>query len=156
MRRGRVIDPASLRVIWSGPARPGSGGRRNRGRRVDRHLGFVRKHRAKDLLEGEEVDADVPGLEVVAGAVPPTGVETDMVRVVVAAEREREPFERDSIELTRVAIGLLDLADQGAVHRARPSVAPSRGCRRPPSGPAPSVRARRLQGIPYTSPPAPV
>ena len=44
--------------------------------------------------------------------------------VVVATEREREPVDRDAIELSRVAIRLLDLADQGAVHRGATSVAP--------------------------------
>ena len=43
-----------------------------------------------------------------------------MVRVVVATEREREAIDGDPIELSRVAIRLLDLADQGAVHRVQP------------------------------------
>src|SRR5258706_1075964 len=57
---------------------------------------------------------------------PLAGVETDMVRVVAAADRQSEPVEGDSIELAGVAVRLLDLADQGAVHQARPS-SPRRG-----------------------------
>src|SRR5207344_786520 len=49
-----------------------------------------------------------------------------VVGVVVAAERERQAIDRDPIELAGVAIRLFDLADQGAVHLARPS--------RPPRG----------------------
>ena len=63
------------------------------------------------------MDARVPALEIVAGAVPRTGVETDVVRVVIAAEGEREPIDGDPVQLARVAIRLLDLADQRAVHR---------------------------------------
>ena len=69
------------------------------------------------------MDARPPALEVVAGAAPLTGVEPDVMGVVVATEREREPVDRDPIELSRVAIRLLDLADQGAVHRGATSVA---------------------------------
>ena len=78
----------------------------------------------------------LPSFEVVAGAVPLAGIEADVVGVVVAAERERNAIDRDAIELAGVAIRLLDLADQGAVHLARPS-RPHAGRWRPPSGPAP-------------------
>src|SRR5215203_5115804 len=71
----------------------------------------------------------LPTVEIVAGAVPLTGVEADMVRVVVTAERERDPVDRDAIELARVAVRLLDLADQGAVHRRIPPQ-PARGASR--------------------------
>src|SRR5439155_23546965 len=67
-----------------------------------------------------DMDARLPTVEVVACAVPLSGVETDMVRVVVTADRERESVDRDPIELARVAVRLLDLADQGAVHRRIP------------------------------------
>jgi hypothetical protein len=80
------------------------------------------QHHAHDLLEGEEMDAGTPALEIVAGAMPRTGVETDMVGVVVATEGEREAVDRDPVQLARVAIRLLDLADQGAVHRRGPSM----------------------------------
>src|SRR5215210_339638 len=52
-----------------------------------------------------------------------------MVSVVVATEREGEPVDRDAIELSRVAICLFDLADQGTVHRRIPPalLGPSRG-----------------------------
>ena len=43
---------------------------------------------------------------------PLSGVEGDVVDVVIATEREGEPVDRDAIELSRVAIRLLDLADQ--------------------------------------------
>src|SRR4249919_2370157 len=69
------------------------------------------------------MDARPPTLEVVAGATPLTAVEPDVVGVVIATERERKPVDRDSIELSGVAIRLLDLADQGAVHRSATSVA---------------------------------
>jgi hypothetical protein len=46
--------------------------------------------------------------------------------VVVATEREGEAVDRDSIELSRVAISLFDLADQGTVHRRIPP-SPFRG-----------------------------
>src|SRR5687768_1740049 len=59
-----------------------------------------------------------------AGAMPLTGVETHVMGVVVATEGERESVDRDAIELTRVAIRLLDFADQGTVHRGSTSVAP--------------------------------
>src|SRR5205823_3432936 len=65
-------------------------------------------------------DARAPAVEVVAGAVPLTGVEADVVGVVVATEGERETVDRDPIELSRVPIRLLDLADQRTVHRATP------------------------------------
>src|SRR3989304_4342635 len=87
-----------------------------------------------------------------AVAAPLTGVEGDVVRVVVAAERERDAIDRDPIELTGVAIRLLDLADQGAVHQARPSGPPGPGgggtaTRRP----APPDRARRSPPKPTSS-----
>src|SRR5204862_809605 len=88
--------------------------------REDRFLGLVGQHHAHDLLQREDVNARLPTVEIVAGAVPLSGVETDMVRVVVTAEREREPVDRDPIELACVAVRLLDLADQGAVHRRIP------------------------------------
>src|SRR5437763_717846 len=66
------------------------------------------------------MDARAPAVEVVAGAVPLTGVEADVVGVVVATEGERETVDRDPIELSRVPIRLLDLADQRTVHRATP------------------------------------
>src|SRR5215208_3260733 len=75
-----------------------------------------------------------------AGAVPLTGVEADVVRVVVAAEREGHTIDRDPVQLAGVTIRLLDLADQGAVHRAATSVAPWEGrCRgrRPVDAPRP-------------------
>ena len=86
----------------------------------DRLLGGVGQHRAHDLLDGENVDARSPTVEIMAGAVPLTGVETQVMRVVVAAERERQSVDRDPIQLARVAIRLLDLADQGTVHRRIP------------------------------------
>src|SRR3954469_7056679 len=89
----------------------------------DGYLSVFGKHDPEHLLEGEKVDTRTPTLEVVAGATPLTAVEPDVVGVVIAAEREREPVDRDPIELTRVAIRLLDLADQGAVHRSATSVA---------------------------------
>ena len=58
------------------------------------------------------MDARSPTLEVVAGASPLTGIEGDVMRVVVATERERQPVDGDPIELSRVAIRLFDLADQ--------------------------------------------
>ena len=66
---------------------------------------------------------DPPTLEVVAGATPLTAVEPDVMGVVIATECEREMVDRDPIELSGVAIRLLDLADQGAVHRSATSVA---------------------------------
>src|SRR5205823_2598350 len=104
------------------------------------------QHHAEHLLEGEKVDATPPRFEVVAGAVPLTGIEAHVVGVVVAAERERNAIDRDSIELAGVAIRLLDLADQGAVHLARPS-RPLAGRWRPPSGPAPTERGGRSPSL---------
>src|SRR3977135_1031915 len=66
------------------------------------------------------MDARGPRLEVMAGAVPLAGVETDVMGVVVATEGESEPVDRDPIELTRVGILLRALADQGTVHRGIP------------------------------------
>src|SRR5262245_18096761 len=94
----------------------------------DRHLGLFGEHDAEDLLERQQVGARCPALEVVAGAAPLTGVERDVMRVVVATERERETVDRDAIELSSVAIRLLDLADQGAVHRGATSVALPGAC----------------------------
>src|SRR6476646_1544695 len=112
---------------WSGRY----GGRRLR---EDRDLGLFRKHHAHDLLKGEEMDTRTRALEMVAGAMPRTGVETHVVGVVVAAEGEREPVDGDPVQLASVTICLLDLADQRAVHRRtylrRPIRAFSRG-RRP-------------------------
>jgi hypothetical protein len=48
----------------------------------------------------------------VAGATPLAGIEVDMVRVVIAAKRQGQGFDRDPIEFPSVAIRLLDLADQ--------------------------------------------
>src|SRR5205814_9914776 len=59
-----------------------------------------------------------------------------MVRVVVAPKGERQAVDRDPIQLTRVAIRLLDLADQRAVHRRKTSIA-AWAWARPPSGHAP-------------------
>src|SRR3954469_9044128 len=70
----------------------------------DRLLGFIREHHAHDLLQREDVNASPPTVEVMAGAVPLAGVETDVMRVVVATECERDPVDRDPIELARVAI----------------------------------------------------
>src|SRR3954470_22331826 len=89
----------------------------------DAHLSIFGKHHAEHLLEGEKVDARTPTLEVVAGATPLTAVEPDVMGVVIATECEREPVDGHPIELSRVAIRLLDLADQGAVHRSATSVA---------------------------------
>ena len=98
------------------PARRGarrrSGGRDGLTGGEDRDLCLFGQHHAHDLLEGEEVDTGAPTLEVVAGATPLAGIEGDMVRVVIATERERESIDRDPIEFSRVAIRLLDLADQ--------------------------------------------
>jgi hypothetical protein len=47
-----------------------------------------------------------------AGAVPLTGIEADVVGVVVTAERQGDPLDRDPIKLACVAIRLLDLADE--------------------------------------------
>ena len=116
--RGRID---CVRAAVNG-VREGSGGR-DRLRREDRDLGLLGKHDPEDLLEGQKVNTRSPTVEVVAGASPLAGIEVDMVRVVVAAEREREPVDRDPIELARVAICLLDLADQGTVHRGATSVA---------------------------------
>ncbi len=90
----------------------------------DGDLRLLGQHGTHDLLQGQEMDARGPALEVMAGAVPLTGVETDVVGVVVAPEGEREPIDRDPVQLAGVTICLLDLADQGAVHRAATSVAP--------------------------------
>ena len=71
MRRGRRLAALTERVRRrdavrrSGPA----------GRREDRDLGLLGQHHAEDLLEGQEMDARTPTLEVVAGASPLTGVE---------------------------------------------------------------------------------
>jgi hypothetical protein len=65
-----------------------SGGQRLR--REDGDLRFLGQHDAKDLLQSQQVDARIPTLEVMAGAMPRTGVETDVMGVVVAAEGERE------------------------------------------------------------------
>src|SRR6185436_12860012 len=89
----------------------------------DRDLRFFGQHHAEDLLERQEMDARSPTLEVVAGATPLTAVEPDVMGVVIATECEREMVDRDPIELSGVAIRLLDLADQGAVHRSATSVA---------------------------------
>src|SRR4029453_14823751 len=59
--------------------------------------------------------------------------EADMVGVVVPTERDGEPVDRDAIELSRVAIRLLDLADQRTVHRRIPP-SPARAEPRPRSG----------------------
>src|SRR6266550_1094752 len=106
-------------------SRRASGGGRRDGlsRGKDRDLGVLGQHHAHDLLQCEQVDARSPTLEVVAGATPLAGIEGDVVGVVIAAERERETVDCDSIELSRVAIRLLDLADQGTVHRRSTSVA---------------------------------
>ena len=56
--------------------------------------------------------ARAPTIEIVAGAMSLSGVEGDVMDVVIATEGEREPVDRDAIELSRVAIRLLDLADQ--------------------------------------------
>src|SRR6185369_1227038 len=87
-----------------------------------------------------------PGFEIVAGAVPLTGIETHVVGVVVTAERERQAVDRDAIELAGVAVGLLDLADQGRVHLARPS-SPGMGAVAPPSSPAPTGRGGRKPSL---------
>ena len=80
---------------------------------------------------------------------PLTGVEADMVRVVVATERERDAVDRDAIELSRVAICLLDLADQGTVHRRIPP-SPRWASPRPRPVDAPSDRWSGRLGQPYT------
>jgi len=90
----------------------------------DRDLGLFGQHHPEDLLQGKQMDTRVPALEVVAGAVPAPGVEAHVMGVVVTAKREVEAIDRDPIELACVAVRLLDLADQGAVHRPGSSVAP--------------------------------
>src|SRR6185503_8248294 len=77
-----------------------------------------------------------------------TGVETDVMGVVVATERECETVDRDAIELARVAVRLLDLADQGAVHRHIPP-SPTRAAPRPRPVDAPADRwsGRRVQTL---------
>ena len=62
--------------------------------REDGNLRSLGEHLTEDLLQGQLVNAALPALEVVARAVPGTGVETHVVRVVVASKRDAEAIER--------------------------------------------------------------
>src|SRR6266446_8574383 len=129
-RAGAAANKVTRQATLPSPVGSDGDGRM---RREDRDLGFFGQHHAHDLLEGEQVDARTPALEIVASAVPLTGVEADVMDVVVATEREGEAVDRDSIELSRVAISLFDLADQGTVHRRIPP-SPLGAFTRPSSG----------------------
>src|SRR5262245_613891 len=143
VRMSETAGPTE-RIGRPGPDRPGRpryGALNPSGRHglllgEDGDLGLFRQHHAEDLLQSEQMHAGTRALEVVAGAMPLTSVETDVMGVVVATEGERETVDGDPIQLARVAIRLLDLADQRAVHRRRTSVA-LWALARPPSGRAP-------------------
>src|SRR5437879_10231727 len=90
---------------------------------------------------------------MMAGAVPRSGVKADVVGVVVAPKSEGQAVDRDPIQLTRVAIRLLDLADQRAVHRRKTSIA-TWARARPPSGHAPRPVMTVVNAL-YTPTPAP-
>src|SRR5215210_7923410 len=100
MSAKRRRAPTSWSTPWQDGSPAGSGSRwtvigrasgRNGGlRREDRFLGSFGQHHAHDLLDREDMDAGPPTVEIMAGAMPLAGVEADMVRVVVTAERERE------------------------------------------------------------------
>src|SRR5205814_763136 len=97
-RRGRCRSLAPSSCSYRHRQVAAGSGAGDRLRREDRDLGLFREHHAEHLLEGEKVDARSPTVKVVAGASPLAGIEIDMVRVVVAAERERESVDGDSIE----------------------------------------------------------
>jgi hypothetical protein len=99
---------------------PGDSGRDRRLSSKDRDLGALGQHHAQDLLEGEYVDAGTPALEEVAGAMPGFTVESNRVNVVVAFESHRELLERNPIQLTGIAVRLLDLPNERAVHYQYP------------------------------------
>src|ERR1035437_1808661 len=119
-RRTAVAEPAR-RKAWS-KSSPVSG-RDSRLSGKDRRLRGLGQHHAQYLLQGEDVNARTPALEEVASAVPGFAFESNRVRIVVALKRDRELFERDPIQLAGVAVRLLDLPDERAVHRRYPSVA---------------------------------
>ena len=100
---------------------------------IQRRLRLLGQHHTKDLLEGEDVGAGLPGLEVVAVALPAIGIEAHAMRVVVATEGHAHPFDGDPVQLARVSVGLLDLADDAGVHRSPP---PRPRRMRGPAGPS--------------------
>src|SRR3954468_15666777 len=113
---------------------PGSCQGAHRGGVEDGALRVVGQHLAEDLLEGKKMDAGTPALEVVVRAMPPAGVEADVMRVVVTTERQGNALDRDAVHLAGVAVRLLDLADERGVHRRGTSSRPTGRHRGPPSG----------------------
>ena len=83
------------------------------------------QHAIEDALEGHGVRAKPSSGKEIAGANPAVGVEAHAVRVVVALEIDAERLEAESMALSGVAFGLLDLADEAGVHVCSPWFKPA-------------------------------